>query len=884
MSMRGYRQLPALFACALRLSADTSDVEFFEMKIRPLLAGNCHSCHTDGALGGLRLDSRDAILKGGKSGPAAVAGKPGDSLLIQAVRRTHVRIKMPPIGPLSVAEVAALEEWVNRGLPWPEKQEKEQAAAATVITPAQRAFWSFQPLKKTAPPKVRDEKWVRTPVDRFILAKLETGKLTPAKPAEKRVWLRRVTLDLTGLPPTPEEADQFDADRSANAKEKVIDRLLGSPHYGERWARHWLDLARYSDGQLAADKDTPLPNAWRYRDWVIDAFNRDLPYDTFVKSQIAADQFPETKDQMAALGFQALGAGAGDQVDVTTKVFLGLTVGCAQCHDHKFDPIPTRDYYSLLGIFESSKTNEYPLAPVADVDRYKAQKKKVDALKEILNDYLAEQTKQLTDLLARDTARYLVAVWKGKTEEPGLDTETLQRWKKYLADRDKEHPYLKPWWDLLDSKPTEEQVIQEAGRYQEFVLQLLADAKEIDDKNYVAFGGRKGLKDEATRQYTNIVSLPVLKFYQWRELAYGPYASDGFRAPAGVLFYGSKDKEIERFLGGIARSYVDKLRAEIAALEKDLPPIYPFLHVVSDAEKPGDIKVALRGDRKTPGELAPRGFLHVLCDGEPAHFDQGSGRKQLAEAIASPANPLTARVMVNRIWQHHFGKGIVRTPSNFGRMGERPSHPELLDHLAARFIESGWSVKAIQREILLSNTYGLATGISPESDPDNKLLSHFNLVPRLDMEALRDSVLAVSGQLDATVGGASGAIGDENRRRSLYLTVSRTRLDPSLALFDFPDPNISADERPTTAGPLQGLFWLNSKFVGRQAEALDKRLAKDSGAGAASRIDRAYKLLYGRPPAPEELTLGLEFVSTGENAWTKYLRTLMGAAEFSSVN
>ncbi len=884
MSMRGCRLLPAIFACALQLSAETADAEFFEMKIRPLLAGNCHSCHTDGALGGLRLDSRDAILKGGKSGPAAVAGKPGDSLLIQAVRRTHVRIKMPPIGPLNANEVADLEEWVNRGLPWPEKQEKELTAAATVITPAQRSFWSFQPVKKAAPPKVRDEKWVKTPVDRFILAGLEAAKLSPAKPAEKRVWLRRVTLDLTGLPPTPEEADQFEADRSANAKDKVIDRLLSSPHYGERWARHWLDLARYSDGQLAADKDTPLPNAWRYRDWIIDAFNRDLPYDTFVKSQIAADQFPESKDQMAALGFQALGAGAGDQVDVSTKVFLGLTVGCAQCHDHKFDPIPTRDYYSLLGIFESSKTNEYPLAPAADVDRYKAQKKKIDALKEILNDYLAEQTKQLTDLLARDTARYLVAVWKGKTEEPGLDTETLQRWKKYLADRDKEHPYLKPWWDLLDSKPTEEQVMQEAERYQEFVLQLLADAKEIEDKNYVAFGGRKGLKDEATRQYTNIVSLPVLKFYQWRELAYGPYASDGFRAPAGVLWYGSKDKEIERFLGGIARSYVDKLRAEIAALEKDLPPIYPFLHVVSDVEKPADIKVALRGDRKTPGELAPRGFLHVLCDGEPSHFDQGSGRKQLAEAIASPTNPLTARVMVNRIWQHHFGKGIVRTPSNFGRMGERPTHPELLDYLAARFIESGWSTKTIHREILLSNTYGLSTGISPDSDPDNKLLSHFNLVPRLDMEALRDSVLAVSGQLDPTVGGASGAIGDENRRRSLYLTVSRTRLDPSLALFDFPDPNISADERPTTAGPLQGLFWLNSKFVGRQAEVLEKRLAKDAGASAASRIDRAYKLLYSRPPAPEEVTLGLEFVSTGENAWTKYLRTLMGAAEFSSVN
>lgn len=882
--MHGYR-IPAVFiACAVSLSAAGDDAEFFESKIRPLLAANCHSCHTDGALGGLRLDSREAILKGGKSGPAAVAGKADESLLIQAVRRTHIRIKMPPVGPLTPVDVESLTMWVNRGLPWPEKLDQEQTATATLITPAQRSFWSFQSVKKAAPPKVKNESWVRTPIDRFILAKLEASNLHPAGPASKRAWLRRVTLDLTGLPPTPEEADSYEADRSTNAREKVIDRLLSSPHYGERWGRHWLDLARYSDGQLAADKDTPLPNAWRYRDWVIDAFNRDLRYDTFVKAQIAADLLPETKEQLAGLGFQALGAGANDQVDVTTKVFLGLTVGCAQCHDHKFDPIPTKDYYSLLGIFESSKTNEYPLVPATDVERYKTQKKKVDDLKEILNDYLADQTKQLTDLLARDTARYLVAVWKNKSEEPGLDTETLQRWKKYLADRDKEHQYLKPWWNLLDSKPTEEQVAQEAQRYQDFVLKLLADAKEIDDKNYVAFGGRKGLKDETTRQYTNIVSLPVLQFYQWRELAHGPYSSDGFRAPAGVLWYGSKDKEIERFLGGIARGYVDKLRAEIAVLEKDLPPMYPFFHTVTEAEKPADIKVALRGDRKTPGEIAPRRFLQVLCDGEPDHYQEGSGRGQLAQAIVTASNPLTARVMVNRIWQHHFGKGIVRTPSNFGRMGERPTHPELLDYLATRFIDSGWSVKAIHREILLSNTYAQATGKNVDADPENKLLSHFDLVPRLDMEALRDSVLAVSGQLDQKVGGASQAIADDNRRRSLYLTVSRTRLDPSLALFDFPDPNISTDERPTTAGPLQGLFWLNSKFVASQALALNKRLSKEAGADSSARIARAYALLYGRPPVPDEIKLGLEFVSTGEKAWAQYLRILMGAAEFSSVN
>jgi hypothetical protein len=313
-----------------------------------------------------------------------------------------------------------------------------------------------------------------------------------------------------------------------------------------------------------------------------------------------------------------------------------------------------------------------------------------------------------------------------------------------------------------------------------------------------------------------------------------------------------------------------------------MPPIYPFLHTVTEGDKPADIKVALRGDPKTPGEVAPRRFLQVLCDGEPAPYTKGSGRAQFAEAVT--AHPLTARVMVNRIWQHHFGKGLVRTPSNFGRMGERPTHPELLDYLADKFIKSGWSVKALQREILLSSTYSMATGKSPEQDADNKLLSHFNLQPRLDMESLRDSVLAVSGDLDPKMGGGASPVSDDNKRRALYLTVSRTRLDPALALFDFPDPNTSIDNRPSTAGPLQGLYWLNSRFVAKQAAKLNDRLLKESGTKPDERIKRAYRLLYAREPDKEELRLGVEYVSSGDTAWPPYLRALLGAAEFSSVN
>jgi len=872
---------------ALPLAAQ-DDAGFFESKVRPLLATNCFACHTGSALGDLRLDSRAGILKGGKSGVVVVAGKPEESLLIEAVRRTHVRLKMPPVGALTKEEVSVLEEWVRRGIPWPEAAAPTIAAAAIKISPDQRAFWSFQPVTNPALPAVKNEAWIRTPVDRFVLARLESQNLKPVPAADKRTWLRRITLDMLGLPPTPEEMDAFVGDTSTQAQEKVVDRLLASPHYGERWGRHWLDLARYSDGELAAGVDTPLPNAWRYRDWVVDAFNKDLPYDKFVRAQIGADFVPpsERESLLPGLGFQALGRTADDQVDVTTKVFLGLTAGCAQCHDHKYDPIPTRDYYSLLGVFKSSKDLDVPLVAESEVGVYKEKKKKLDAINEILNDFLAEQSKQIVDYLARDTAKYMIAVWKNAKEVEGLDTETIAKWKTYLAAKgDKDHPYLKSWYELVAHNPSESQVRDEAARYQQFVLELLEEAKEVDDKNYVAFGGRKGIKDEKTRQYTNIVALPVLKFYQWRELANGPYNIDGFRAPAGVYYYGPKD--LDRFLGGVAKQYVERLRSEAKAIEKDLPPMYPFLHTISDTAKPADIHVALRGDSKSPGEIAPRHFLSVLCEGEPAPFQKGSGRGELAEAIASPTNPLTARVMVNRIWQHHFGQGIVRSPSNFGQMGERPTHPALLDYLASRFVASGWSVKAIHREILLSSTYALSTQFSEaglEADPDNKLLWRQSLRYRLDMEALHDSVLAASGQLDRKIGGASSPMTETNLRRSLYLTVSRTRLDPTMALFDFPDANASSEERPVTAGPLQGLYWLNSKFVAAQSNALEERLTREVGTDTRKRIHRAYALLYARPPDSDELKLGVEYVTEGGVAWKQYLQAMFGSGEFTSVN
>ena len=872
---------------ALGMAAD--DLAFFETRVRPLLAANCYSCHTSSKMGGLRLDSRDSIISGGKSGPAIVVGDPDASLILQAVRRTHERLKMPPTAPLKVEEVETLAAWVKQGAVWPKSSVEvaKSPDSAYVITAAQRAFWSFQPVKMTTPPVIN----AKNTIDRFVLQRLKANGLKPVPMAQKSTLLRRVTLDLIGLPPTLSELEDFLKDNSPNAFSKVVDRLLASPHYGERWARHWLDLSRYADGQLAASTDTPLPNAYRYRDWVIDAFNKDLPYNQFVKAQIAADQLPESQraELLPGLGFQTLGEKGHDQVDVTTKVFLGLTVGCAQCHDHKYDPIPTKDFYSLLGVFRSSNAEEYPLVPKTAVDLYKEQKKKVDAMKEVIDDYLQMQQKLLAETLARNTADYMVAAWKKDFSNKKLDKETVEKWITYLSDSKKDHPYLNSWYELMRNNPSEDQVRKVAEEFEQFALDLIEEGKEVEDKNYVAFGGKKGLKNENKRQYTNIVSLETLKFYQWRELVAGPYNTDGFKAPAGVYYYGPK--EIDRWLGGFTKQHLEQLRAELKALEKDLPPMYPFLHTMKDADKPADIHVAVRGDAKVDGEIAPRGFLSILGKGDRQLFIKGSGRLELAEAIASAENPLTARVMVNRIWQYHFGAGIVRSSSNFGQMGERPTHPELLDYLAKRFVDSGWSVKAIHREILLSDTYARSTDNdihNAEVDPENKLLWRANIQPRLDIEALRDSILAVSGKLETQIGGKPTPLEKGSNRRSIYLTVSRTRLDPTMALFDFPDANTTSDSRPVTIGPLQGLFFLNSPFVSDQAKALTERLHMEAGPTNQERIQHAYRILFSRPPDAKELQLGIDYLKVGPadvgKAWHQYVQALFGSGEFASVN
>ncbi len=700
-----------------------AQVEFFEKSVRPVLANQCQNCHNaDKQKGGLRLDSRAAILRGGDSGPAAVAGKPEVSLLIKAVHYKE-ELRMPPKNQLKAEEIQVLATWIKQGLPWPATAEVRAPIVAGPqfqITEKDRSFWSFQPIRNPPVPAVREASWARDPIDHFLLAAMEGKGLKPSLPADRPTLLRRVTFDLTGLPPTPEEIDAFVKDNATDALARVVDRLLASPAYGERWARLWLDIARYGEDQAHSFQPRLYPHGFRYRDWLIKAFNEDMPYDRFVKEQIAGDLLPghDKKEDLASLGFFALGPvyygdpkrldQYDDRIDTLCRGFLGLTVACARCHDHKFDPISQKDYYALAGVVASSEYHEVPLVPPEEVEKAKK-------------------------------------------------------------------------------------------------------AQTADEK------------------------------------------------------------------------------------KKKVPLKIPLVHALKDGSAV-TMRVHIRGNPDTLGEEAPRRFLAIL-GGEGKPFTQGSGRLELAEAIASKDNPLTARVIVNRIWQAHFGKGLVRTTSNFGKLGEKPTHPELLDHLASRFIAEGWSIKKLHRALVLSAAYQQVSTITPqgqEIDPENRLVWRMNR-RRLEVEAWRDSMLAVCGTLDRTIGGPSlDLFAADNLRRTLYGKVSRHELNSLLRLFDFPDPNLTTGERTVTTVPLQQLFVLNSDFMVRNARTLASRLTANPAQDDETRIRQAFLLLYGRPVTPRELQLGLAFVRSpmaaagtpqvGLNRWEQYAQVLLAANEFMYVD
>ena len=930
-------------------SSTPQSPEYFESFVRPVLAANCYDCHAEEKMGGLRLDSRDGLVKGGKSGPAIVAGDPEKSLMIQAVRQTRDTLKMPKGGRLKPAEIDALTEWVRAGAPWPSFAQgasagkpstaagspatggsaaasagkpgeattsisvgKPMPASSYVIKPEQRAFWSFQPLHESPPPVVSHTSWPKTDIDRFVLARLEGAGLAPVRAADKRILLRRATLDLIGLPPTTDEIDAFEKDDSPDAFAKVVDRLLASPHYGETWGRLWLDVARYGeDDYRSLDPKqrgyNPYPNAYLYRDWVIKAFNDDLPYDQFVRAQLAGDLLgdPATRARtLPALGFLGLGPwyydnGAveitraderHDRVDVVSRGFLGLTVGCARCHDHKYDPIPTKDYYSLAGVFLNTSYHEYPLVPKSVVDEYTLQDKQIEKKEKLLEEFTKIESTQLSETLALQASKYMAAAGKvlGEPKDEAskivdaekLDYELFDRWLKFLAKPPRFYPYLTKWQEMIKGGGTASEAKKLAEEFQALLLDVMFDRKELKEENDIiaakALIGTK--KKEPGKLPSDFVtnddfcpgcglelkSLPVERNNLWTDV-FQRDLQEGFdpaqaseRIKPGLLAF--RGWGLERQLSADRRRYVDGLRADISALRKAQPPKYAFVHGVADVEKPVNLKIGKRGSPYNLGDEEPRHFLSVLSEGDPAPFARGSGRLELADAILR--QPIAMRVIVNRIWKGHFGTGLVDTPSNFGVAGERPTNPELLEYLSRRFVDQKLSIKQMHRDIMLSAVYQLGTdyvAANFEKDAGNRLYWRADR-HRMTAEQIRDSLLFVSGALDSKMAGPSTTLSPSFARRTVYGKVSRYNLDDYLQLFDFPSPNLSAERRFTTTVPLQRLFFMNSDFMQQQGELIARRVAPE--ADNTARIKKAYRLIFGRAASDAEVRAGLAFLTT----------------------
>jgi hypothetical protein len=783
-------------------------VEFFEKKIRPVLVNNCYKCHSaaaDKIRGGLSMETRDAMRKGGDKGPAVVPGDLKKSLLIEAIHQTDDRVKpMPPKEKLPDQVIADFETWVKMGAPDP--RDGTKIAKNEIDIEKGRKFWAFQPPTKAEPPKVNDAAWARSDIDRFLLAALEAKHLKPVGDADKRTLIRRVYHDLTGLPPSPEEVEAFVNDQSKDAFEKVVDKLLASPQFGERWGRHWLDVARFGESS-GKNVNFAYPHAWRYRDWVIKAFNNDMPYDRFVKEQLAGDLLPAADEKakaehQIATGFLAMGPKdhnerspvqfgmdvADEQIDVTTQAFLGVTVGCARCHDHKFDPIPQKDYYALVGIFRSTETlygtfriiqNNHPASLIAlgpESGQTKVGEKLTDARKETLKKQLDDLRKERDEAFKNRGMANINQVIR-----IGIQTSTVQDQLNHYTDE--------------------------------------GEPKQL------AMGVRERARATDSRVYT-------------------------------------------------------------------------------------------RGEIDKPGDTVPRGYVQVLSK-KPVTIQSGSGRLELAEAIASRDNPLTARVMANRVWLHLFGRGLVATADNFGAAGQKPSHPELLDYLAVTFMDDGWSVKKLIRRVVLSHAYQLDSrhdAKNHEVDPDNVFVWRM-AKKRLDAESLRDGMLAVSGQLELTppkgspvyrgggesfAGGFGGGFrpgGPQQQpvTRSVYLPVVRNQTPEVLALFDFPETSMVIGERPTTTVPAQGLYLLNNPWVIRQSEeTAGKLLAKETS--DAERVKEGYLRFFGRTPSEKETKAALNFLEKYEkslpddatakrrSAWSALCQAWFASAEFLYVN
>ncbi len=1071
------------------LAADPKEsAEFFEKEVRPLLIEKCQKCHGDEGKpkGGLKLTSRAAVLAGGATGPAAVPGKPDESAIVQAVRYID-EPKMPPRGKLADRDIATLSRWVELGLPWPDAK-VELGSSSASISPKwdeSRKTWAFRPPVEPTIPRVNSGSWPKTEIDRFILAKLEAAGLKPASPADKRTLIRRASFDLIGLPPTPEEVEAFLKDESPDAFTRVVDRLLASPAYGERWARSWLDVVRYADSLDARGSGGPgdILDAWRYRDWVVEAMNSDVPYDRFVREQVAGDLLPPASASEGDPGFNRSGTiattmlaignwGNGDadkdkiltdiaddQVDVVSKAFLGLTVSCARCHDHKFDPISQADYYGMAGIFFSTHILpgltpkgqgegiiRVPLISPAEQGRQLARDRRIAELEKSLKERRAGLYRDLALSLKPEASRYLQAAWdyqarpdtqRGQTvadfaSKRGLLPFALKRWIGVLGGGEVNrlgnrmenvggtvtvggwnggatgasitanptalaqqiatfrlpprsisvHPGPKSaavvsWRSPISGK------VRVTGRIADgddkcgdgvgWVVRLrsaLGSAElasgEVGNGGGMALGQGKDADSLASiavkaGEALELVILPRgeyscdtttvdLVISSWdgpaswdltrdcaEDIGAGNPHADRLGHPAvwefgdlpnprppggpmaAALLRGNladradrekaadslvktfpldteaspfwiEDPADESALPAEARATLRADEEELARLRSEPVPPVEFANAAQDGGVPGsphagvhDVKIHFRGRYDRLGDLVPRRFPTILAGDDQPPIRSGSGRVELANWLTRPDNPLTARVIVNRIWQGHFGRGIVGTPSNFGKLGDPPSHPELLDWLAVRFVRDGWSMKKLHRMILLSAVY--QQGSSPTADDlridgDNRLLSRQNR-RRLEAEAIRDDLLSASGRLDRTRGGPP--VRDPNApRRGLYVVTIRSDRSTVAALFDQADSTAPVDRRAESTVAPQSLYLLNSPFVIAQADALARRLAALPG-DDRGRITRACEILYARPASAEEIAIGLHALNSPgepkESGWKAYCQVLLCANE-----
>jgi len=921
-----------LVACAL-FAQSHEQVEFFEKRIRPVLAKSCQACHNPKVkTAGLDLSTPEGFLAGGQSG-ALVSEQDSESSRLLKVVSYDEKLKMPPTGKLAGDQLDDLAAWVKMGAPWPGAKSPSAVPvrqAGRQFTEEEKRFWAFQPVSKPVPPGPKNAAWIKNDVDRFILAKLEEKGLQPAVPADKLTLLRRVTFDLTGLPPTEKEIWDFLADQSPGAFRTVVERLLASPRYGERWGRHWLDVARYADS-TGNDEDHRYPYAWRYRDYVINAFNNDLPYDQFVREQVAGDLIPGqdgavNRDGIVATGFLALGAKAiaqqdkmrmlydvyDEQVDVTSKAFLGITLSCARCHDHKFDPLLTRDYYSMVNFFANTRSFKdsqshvsrllyLPLVPAGEYKKYQDHQDKLSAKKLEIEDVIDGERERYSNHLTPKLAQYMLAArrvykdggdLKVVADDAGLLENVLKRWADYLKQDTRKKPHLEPWHSASPEK--------------------LADVAADFQKGYEAqmknWTGKINRWREETRRMLKEMNMPPRPRPEFKAEEDG-FFFDVYIQPRGPFAVTEKDQD--QVFTAEAKLTLARLKQEQDQLKSASPPEPEMACAVQEGD-PVKQHVFIRGDYNSHGEEASKGYPAILTKGgEPIPADKGSGRLALAEWLSGKTNPLTARVMANRIWYWHFNEGIVRTPDNFGRMGQRPTHPELLDWLASRFVESGWSIKSLHRDIVLSNAYQMSSNASAEAaakDPENRLWSRFQR-RRLAVEEIRDGLLAVDGTIDYQMGGTLqkgfGTDGensqdrmsinpDKQKRRTVYLPLRRANLPTLLNLFDFGDATTMSGTRTRTNVAPQALFMMNSEFLSERSAKVAASLLAGANRQSREILESVYLRTLNRRPAAEELDAGLTYVASFQQkfsgpdaeiaAWRSMIRVLLASNDFIYVD